>query len=150
MLCVSCHTEGWTPERLDTLAGRTFVITGANIGTGFAAARVFLSKGVNVVVLSRNADKSAAAIAQVPKQDLTVDGFESQLGVNQLGHFLLCRLLFERIEASGGRIVVVGSNAYKMGLQRIKLEDFNFDNKYRLMELNTLPYLLGDSISLRC
>ena len=172
-------SKGWTPKRLDTLAGRTFVITGANIGTGFAAARVFLSKGASVVMLNRNAGKSAAAIAtlkqefgdgadvtfiqmdlavldsvraaaaevlekvpqidalicnaaiaQVPKQDLTVDGFESQLGVNHLGHFLLCGLLFERIEASGGRIVVVGSNAYKMGLKRIKFEDLNFDNKY--------------------
>ena len=171
--------EGWTPERLGSLAGKTFVITGANIGTGFAAARLFLSKGANVVMLNRNADKSAAAIAslkqefgndadvtymhmdlavldsvreaageilekvpqidalicnaaiaQVPKQDLTVDGFESQLGVNHLGHFLLCGLLFERIEASGGRIVVVGSNAYKMGPKRIKFEDLNFDNKY--------------------
>ena len=171
--------KGWTPEQLGSLVGRTYVITGANIGTGFAAARVFLSKGANVVMLNRNPAKSAAAIAtlkqefgneakvtfihmdlamldsvreaaaevlekvpqidalicnaaiaQVPKQDLTVDGFESQLGVNHFGHFLLCGLLFERIEASGGRIVVVGSNAYKMGLKRIKFEDLNFDNKY--------------------
>ena len=171
--------QGWTPERLGSLAGKTFAITGANIGTGFAAARLFLSKGASVVMLNRNADKSTAAIAtlkqefgndadvtfihmdlavldsvraaageilenvpqidalicnaaiaQVPKQDITVDGFESQLGVNHLGHFLLCGVLFERIEESGGRIVVVGSNAYKMGLKRIKFEDLNFDNKY--------------------
>ena len=171
--------EGWTPERLGSLAGRTFLITGATNGTGFQSARVFLSKGAKVVMLNRNADKSAdaiatlkqefgneadisavlmdlavldsvreaaaevidkvpqidalicnAAIAQVAEQKITVDGFESQLGVNHFGHFLLCGLLFERIEASGGRIVVVGSTAYKMGLKRIKFEDLNFDNKY--------------------
>ena len=71
-----------------------------------------------------------AAIAQVARQEITVDGFESQLGVNHLGHFLLCGLLFERIEASEGRIVVVGSNAYKMGLKKIQFEDLNFDEKY--------------------
>ncbi len=71
-----------------------------------------------------------AAIAQVAKQEITVDGFESQLGVNHFGHFLLSGLLFERVEASGGRIVVVGSNAYKMGLKRIQFEDLNFDKKY--------------------
>ncbi len=71
-----------------------------------------------------------AAIAQVAKQKITVDGFESQLGVNHFGHFLLCGLLFERIEASAGRIVVVGSNGYKMGLKRIKFEDLNFDKNY--------------------
>ena len=71
-----------------------------------------------------------AAIAQVAKQEITVDGFESQLGVNHFGHFLLCGLLFERVEESGGRIVVVGSGAYKMGLKKIQFEDLNFDKKY--------------------
>lgn len=71
-----------------------------------------------------------AAIAQVAKQKFTADGFESQLGVNHYGHFLLCGLLFDRVEESNGRIVVVGSNAYKMGLKRIKFEDLNFDKNY--------------------
>ncbi|MEE1672549.1 SDR family oxidoreductase [Agarivorans aestuarii] len=70
------------------------------------------------------------AIAQVAKQQFTKDGFESQLGVNHFGHFLLCGLLFERIEASEGRIVVVGSNAYKMGLKKIQFDDLNFDANY--------------------
>ncbi|AMX03811.1 SDR family oxidoreductase [Microbulbifer thermotolerans] len=171
--------NGWTPERLSSLKGKTFVITGATAGAGFEATRVLLSKGAKVVMMNRNADKSAAAIArlkqelgtdaqvtfvqmdlavldsvreaaakimarvhridalicnaaiaQVARQEITVDGFESQLGVNHFGHFLLCGLLFERIEASGGRIVVVGSNAYKMGLKRIQFEDLNFDKKY--------------------
>ncbi len=71
-----------------------------------------------------------AAIAQVAKQEHTVDGFESQLGVNHFGHFLLCGLLFERIESSKGRIVVVGSNAYKMGKKTIQFDDLNFDHNY--------------------
>ena len=170
---------GWTPERLGSLASKTYLVTGANAGAGFEAARVFLSKHARVVMLNRNADKSAtaiaalkeefgkdanvsfirmdlavldsvreaaaevlenvaqidalicnAAIAQVPKQKITVDGFESQLGVNHFGHFLLCGLLFQRVEDSCGRIVVVGSNAYKMGLKRIRFEDINFDKNY--------------------
>jgi len=171
--------NGWTPARLGSLAGKTYVITGANAGAGFEATRVFLSTGARVVMLNRNADKSTAAIAklkqefgsdadvmfvgmdlavldsvreaaaevlktvpridalicnaaiaQVAKQEITVDGFESQLGVNHFGHFLLCGLLFERVEESGGRIVVVGSNAYKMGLKKIQYEDLNFDKNY--------------------
>jgi NAD(P)-dependent dehydrogenase (short-subunit alcohol dehydrogenase family) len=171
--------RGWTPERLGSLAGKTYVITGANAGAGFEATRLFLSKGAKVVMMNRNAEKSAAAIAtlkqefggdadvtfvrmdlavldsvreaaaeamekvpridalicnaaiaQVARQEITVDGFESQLGVNHFGHFLLCGLLFERIEESEGRIVVVGSNAYKMGLKRIQFEDLNFDKNY--------------------
>ena len=171
--------KGWTPEQLGSLAGKTYVITGATSGAGFEATRVFLSRGAKVVMMNRNADKSTAAIAtlkqefgsdadvtfvrmdlavldsvreaaaevmekvphidalicnaaiaQVAKQEITVDGFESQLGVNHFGHFLLCGLLFERVEASKGRIVVVGSNGYKMGLKRIQFEDLNFDKNY--------------------
>lgn len=171
--------KGWTPERIGSLAGKTYVITGANSGAGFEASRILLSKGAKVVMLNRNPDKSASAIealklalgqhidvrfiqvdlgvlasvrhaanqllnttpvidalicngaiAQVAKQHLTVDGFESQLGVNHFGHFLLCGLLFDRINEAKGRIVMVGSNAYKMGLKRIKFEDLNFDKKY--------------------
>ncbi|MBY5948348.1 SDR family oxidoreductase [Photobacterium rosenbergii] len=172
-------TKGWTPERIGSLNGKTYVITGANSGAGFEASRILLSKGAKVVMMNRNPAKSAAAIeqlkqdlgdhidvrfvqmdlaeltsvrqaadellgstpvidalicngaiAQVAKQEITIDGFESQLGVNHFGHFLLCGLLFDRIEASQGRIIVVGSNAYKMGLKRIKFEDLNFNSKY--------------------
>ncbi|MBY5991374.1 SDR family oxidoreductase [Ferrimonas balearica] len=171
--------KGWTPEQLGSLKGKTYVITGANAGAGFEATRTLLSNGARVVMMNRNADKSAAAIdtlkqefghqaevsfvpmdlavldsvreaaaallthvdqidalicnaaiAQVARQEITVDGFESQLGVNHFGHFLLCGLLFDRINASSGRIVVVGSNAYKMGLKKIQFDDLNFDNKY--------------------
>ncbi|WP_413699010.1 SDR family NAD(P)-dependent oxidoreductase [Psychromonas sp. KJ10-10] len=70
------------------------------------------------------------AIAQIAKQELTVDGFESQLGVNHYGHFLLCALLFERLEASKGRIVVVASEGHKMGLRTIQFDDMNWDKNY--------------------
>ena len=50
-----------------------------------------------------------AAIAQVPKRTLTLDGWESQMGVNYFGHFTLQALLFPLIEKSNGRIVTVGS-----------------------------------------
>lgn len=171
--------QGWTPERLGSLAGQTYVITGANAGTGFQAARILLSKGATLVMLNRSAEKSEAAIrelkeefgdaadvrvilmdladladvrraarelvetvpridalicnaaiAQVPKQQLTVDGFESQLGTNHYGHFLLCGLVFDRIEETGGRIVVVASLGYNMGIKTIQFDDLNWDRNY--------------------
>ncbi|EAQ37676.1 short chain dehydrogenase [Dokdonia sp. MED134] len=71
-----------------------------------------------------------AAIAQVPKQQLTVDGFESQLGVNHYGNFLLQGLLFPLVEQSNGRIVTVGSEGYKMGIKTIQFNDMNWDHNY--------------------
>ena len=70
------------------------------------------------------------AIAQVPTQKLTVDGFESQLGTNHYGHFLLCGLLFGLIEGSKGRIVVVASLGYNMGIKTIQFDDMNWDKNY--------------------
>ena len=71
-----------------------------------------------------------AAIAQVPSQTLTVDGFESQMGVNHFGNFLLQAILYPRIEASKGRIVVVGSMGYNLGLKTIQFDDLNWDKNY--------------------
>ena len=171
--------NGWTPERIGSLEGKTYLITGANSGTGFQASKILLSKGAKVVMLNRNPQKSAdaiaalkqelgnkadvsfihldlaelasvrkaatevlktvpridslicnAAIAQVPTQQFTVDSFESQLGTNHYGHFVLCGMLFDRIEASSGRIVVVASLGYKMGLRTIQFDDMNWDKKY--------------------
>lgn len=74
-----------------------------------------------------------AAIAQVAKQEITSEGFESQLGINHYGHFLLLNLLFNKVKETGKRIVVVGSNGYKMGLKKIQFEDMNFDKNYNPM-----------------
>lgn len=171
--------EGWTPDRLGDLSAKTYLITGANAGTGFEASKILLSKGAKVFMLNRNEAKSLeamdalkkeigseadvsfikmdlsdlssvrnaaeeinkkvdkidtllcnAAIAQVAKQEFTVDGFESHLGVNHYGHFLLINLLFDKLEQSAGRIVVVTSEGYKMGLKTIQFDDMNFDKNY--------------------
>lgn len=171
--------NGWTPERIGSLEGKTYVITGANAGAGFEASRILLTKGAKVVMLNRSPEKSTAAItklqeefgpnadvsfvrmdladlssvreaadeilktvpqidalmcnaaiAQVPTQKFTVDGFESQLGTNHYGHFVLAGKLFDRIEASAGRIVVVASLGYKMGLKTMQFDNMNWDGNY--------------------
>ena len=71
-----------------------------------------------------------AAIAQVPKQTLTVDGWESQMGTNYYGNWTLQALLFKLIEKSKGRIVTVGSMGYDMGIKTIKFDDLNWEKDY--------------------
>ncbi|WPR70490.1 SDR family oxidoreductase [Flavobacterium sp. NG2] len=71
-----------------------------------------------------------AAIAQVPKRTLTVDGWESQMGTNYYGNFTLQALLYPLIEKSKGRIVTVGSMGYDMGIKTIKFDDLNWDQDY--------------------
>ncbi|MDP2580546.1 SDR family oxidoreductase [Shimia thalassica] len=71
-----------------------------------------------------------AAIAQVPTRELTKDGFESQLGTNHYGHFVLCGMLFDRLDEAQSRIVVVASQGYKLGLKTIRFDDINWDKNY--------------------
>ncbi|WP_020527767.1 SDR family oxidoreductase [Flexithrix dorotheae] len=172
-------TNGWTPDRIKDLSGKTYVITGTTSGTGFETSRILLLKGAKVVMLNRNPKKAEdtlvalkqklgnvidvvniqmdlaeqasvkkaatevlekvtridalicnGAIAQVPTQKKTVDGWESQMGVNYFGHFTLQALLYPLIEKSKGRVVTVGSMGYDMGIKTIKFDDLNWDKNY--------------------
>ena len=62
-----------------------------------------------------------AGVFDVPKSK-TKDGFEMQVGVNYLGHFLLTNLLLDRLKASApSRIVAITSGFHSVG----KIEDDN-------------------------
>jgi NAD(P)-dependent dehydrogenase (short-subunit alcohol dehydrogenase family) len=69
-----------------------------------------------------------AGIMAVPKAK-TVDGFESQIGTNHLGHFALTgRLLPTLLAAPTPRVVNVSSNAHKFG--RLNLDDLFFERTH--------------------
>ncbi|XP_070842549.1 retinol dehydrogenase 11-like [Chaetodon trifascialis] len=59
----------------------------------------------------------------------TADGFEMQIGVNHLGHFLLTHLLIDLIKRSApARIITVSSMAHSYG--SINLDDINSEKSY--------------------
>jgi NAD(P)-dependent dehydrogenase (short-subunit alcohol dehydrogenase family) len=64
----------FTARNIADQSGRLAIITGANSGTGFEAARVLAAKGASVVVAARSVEKSAAAIraiqAETPAADI--------------------------------------------------------------------------------
>lgn len=65
--------------------------------------------GLKIDILINNAGIMACPYAT------TRDGFESQMGTNHLGHFLLTELLLPSIKAAGrgARIICVSSLAHK-------------------------------------
>jgi len=88
---------------------------------GFASA--FKEEHNSLDILCNN-----AAIMQAPK-GVTVDGFETHLGVNHLGHFALTGLLINTIlNTKNSRVVTVSSNAHKMG--RFDFDDLKLDKSY--------------------
>jgi NAD(P)-dependent dehydrogenase (short-subunit alcohol dehydrogenase family) len=149
--------EAWTTEDIPNLTGKVMIVTGANSGIGYEAAKEFARKGAQTILACRNIEKAKIALEQIQAEipdaqaeimqlDLanlesvrtfveafkakyqqldvlvnnagimnvpymtTVDGFESHLGTNHLGHFALTGLLLETILTTpGSRVVNVSS-----------------------------------------
>ena len=83
-----------------------------------ASVREFADGVANLDVLVNNAGVMAVPYAQ------TVDGFESQIGTNHLGHFALTNLLLPKIT---DRVVTVSSMMHLMGY--ISLKDLNWKSR---------------------
>jgi len=164
----------WSPRQLPDLTGRTYVITGANSGIGYEAARMLSAHGGNIVMACRSQTKGEAALASLARtakgtvdlvtldlsdlssvrscaevvrkqhdridglinnagimmtpQQTTTDGFDLQVGTNHLGHFLWTGLLYDRVEAAEGRIVVLSSIVHKYFA--LDIDDFMIRKNY--------------------
>ena len=153
--------DRWIADEIPDLTGKVAIVTGANSGIGFEAARELARKGAATVLACRSAERGQRALdalqAEVPaaaaalmeldlasldsigrfaeafrerheRLDLlinnagimaipyarTADGFESQLGVNHLGHFALTGQLVDLIAATpAARVVNVSSAAHR-------------------------------------
>jgi NAD(P)-dependent dehydrogenase (short-subunit alcohol dehydrogenase family) len=91
-----------------------------------ACAREVLERFPRLDVLINNAGVFP------PNLRLTADGFEEQIGVNHLGHFLLTQLLLERLLASApARVVTVSSMMHAGG--KIDFASFRAPAKYNAM-----------------
>ncbi|XP_034833999.1 retinol dehydrogenase 13-like [Maniola hyperantus] len=64
-----------------------------------------------------------------PPQGVTKEGFETQLGTNHFGHFLLTELLLDTLKKSTpSRVIIVTCSAHQKGT--IHKEDLNMSQKY--------------------
>ncbi|MFT6957334.1 MAG: NAD(P)-dependent dehydrogenase (short-subunit alcohol dehydrogenase family) [Halieaceae bacterium] len=66
-------TSGFTEKDVSSQAGKTFVITGANTGLGYEAARVLSKNGARVIIACRSEEKANAAIEAITEENGDVD-----------------------------------------------------------------------------
>ena len=84
----------------------------------------FLSQNDRLDILINNAG------VMTPPEAHTTEGFELQIGVNFLGHFLLTALLFDRLQQTeNARIVTLSSLMHRPG--KIDIDSFLGPDKYK-------------------
>jgi len=89
-----------------------------------SAVAEFQAKNLPLHILVNN-----AGVMALPERTTTVDGFETQFGVNHIGHFYLTTLLLPILKSSApARIVNVSSAAHTAG--KIRWDDPNFNKDY--------------------
>jgi protochlorophyllide reductase len=94
-----------------------------NLSSVQAAADTFLQTNRPLDLLINNAGLMAL------DESKTVDGFETQFGVNHLGHFALTHDLLPALSPTdGSRVVTMSSMGHRMG--RMHFQDLMFTEKY--------------------
>lgn len=93
----------------------------ASLGTVAACAERLAEREIDILVCN-------AGVMGL-QRSVTEDGFETQFGVNHLGHFALVGRLYDRLASRpGGRVVAVTSSAAYMG--RIDFDDLMGERRY--------------------
>lgn len=108
-------TAKWTAEQIPSQAGRVAIVTGANSGIGFEAARELARAGASVVMACRNVEKGAAAKRKiddaVPSAAVTVEALD-------LGSLASVRAFAERFASTHDRLDLLINNAGVMAPPR--------------------------------
>lgn len=68
-------SEQWTTADMPDLTGKKIIVTGANSGVGYEAARAFAEKGAHVIFACRSRERAEEAVAEVRRQspDVSVE-----------------------------------------------------------------------------
>ena len=114
------HMNGWTESDLPDLSGKTFVVTGANSGIGYEAARALAKKGGAVVLGCRNLEKGGAALETIR---LRVPDARLELEQLDLGDLGSVRAFAERFSKGHRRLDVLVNNAGVMAIPRRTTRD---------------------------
>jgi NAD(P)-dependent dehydrogenase (short-subunit alcohol dehydrogenase family) len=100
--------ERWTAADVPDQQGRTAVVTGANTGIGFEAARVLAERGATVVLACRDLDKADAAAARITA---AAPGAKVSTVRLDLASLASVREAAERVRASHERLDLLINNA---------------------------------------
>lgn len=148
---VRSRLEGWTPAAQLPGAGRRVVVTGANSGLGYAASRLLLQAGAEVVLVVRSQDKGRDTVERLGR-DLGRDVSEhTRVELAELTQLGSVDALADRLLASAEPLDTIVHNAGAMFATREVTGD-GLERTYQLhvvapfrLTARLLPRLVQDA-----
>ena len=89
----------WSESDIPDLSDRTFVVTGANSGIGWEAARMFAARGARVVMACRTVSKGEEAVSPPPPRPSTISWILSPTALR--------RSTLSWVAEAGGLLIIV-------------------------------------------
>ena len=105
----------WIEQNIPDLTGKVAVITGANSGLGFEAAKVLAAKGAHVVLAVRDVEKGKQAAGEIKR---TVATASLEVLPLDLASLASVRRFAEAFPATHGRLDMLINNAGVMAIPR--------------------------------
>lgn len=110
----------WDASNIPDLTGKVMIVTGANSGIGFDAARAFARNGAQVILASRSMEKAEAALRQIQNEISNAKAEIIQLDLTSL---VSIRKFAEAFKSKYQRLDVLLNNAGIMMVPYSKTED---------------------------
>lgn len=101
-------SENWTTENMPDLTGKVIIVTGANSGIGFEAAKEFARKRAQTILACRSMAKAQAALSQIQAEIPNAPAEIMQLDLASLASV---RQFAEAVKTKYQRLEVLVNNA---------------------------------------
>ena len=98
----------WTTANIPDLRGKVIIVTGANSGIGFEAAKEFARKGAQTILACRSMDKAQAALTEIQAE---IPNAPAEIMPLDLASLASVRRFAETFKAKYDRLDVLANNA---------------------------------------
>jgi len=113
-------SENWTTDDMTDLRGKVMIVTGANSGIGYEAAKEFAQKGAQTILACRNKDKARTALAKIQAE---IPGATVEIMALDLANLASVREFAKSFKAKYQRLDVLVNNAGVMNVPYAKTID---------------------------